>query len=103
MPRASGGAKRHEESETVQSPSGRWINVIGRNKPGAGTPLKPLWPEESKDYPSVKSAVSAAELRSKRFREGDESTSEVLRERAQKMRGFAKGGKVRPQTRYRTD
>lgn len=86
MPRKGTGPARHEESETIQSPSGRWQNVIGRTKPGAGTPLRPNWPEESADYPTVETAVTAAKLRSKRFREGDESTSERLRERAQQMR-----------------
>lgn len=49
----------HEQSETVQRPDGRWINIYGAATPNAGKPL-PGMPE----YPTVGAAVTAAKARS---------------------------------------
>jgi hypothetical protein len=49
----------HEQSETVQLPNGKWVNVYGRETPHAGKVL----PGE-REYGSVDEAVSAAKLRS---------------------------------------
>ena len=49
----------HEQSETVQRPDGKWINVYGRKTPKAGEPL-PGMPA----YDSVDAAVAAAKKRS---------------------------------------
>jgi len=51
---------KHEQSETVQTPDGRWINVYGKNTPQAGQPL----PYEGNSYDTVEEAVEAAERRS---------------------------------------
>lgn len=49
----------HEQSETIQLPSGKWVNVYGRRLPKAGQQL-PGTPE----YDTVEAAVSAAKNRS---------------------------------------
>ena len=52
----------HEQSETVQLPNGKWVNVYGKNTPMAGRRL-PGAPE----YDSVDEAVSAAKKRSEDY------------------------------------
>ena len=49
----------HEQSETVQAPDGRWINVYGRGTQKAGQPLPGL-----PTYGTVDEAVAAAKARS---------------------------------------
>ena len=49
----------HEQSETIQLPNKRWVNVYGRGTPKAGEKL-PGTP----DYPTVEDAVGAARKRS---------------------------------------
>lgn len=49
----------HEQSETIQLPSGRWVNVYGRRTPKAGQPLP-----NSGDFETVEEAVAAAKARS---------------------------------------
>ena len=50
----------HEQSETIQRPDGRWINVYGRSLDKRGKQLP-----GTQDYGSVEEAVSAAKARSK--------------------------------------
>ncbi len=50
----------HEQSETVQDASGKWINVYGRGTRQAGQPLP-----GSRAYDTVDEAVAAAKQRSK--------------------------------------
>jgi hypothetical protein len=54
----------HEQSETIQLPSGRWVNVYGRSVPQAGQQL-PGTP----DFGTMDEAVQAAQLRSEQTRE----------------------------------
>jgi len=49
----------HEQSETVQLPNGRWVNVYGRATAQAGKQLP-----GSSDYATVDEAVAAAKARS---------------------------------------
>jgi hypothetical protein len=49
----------HEQSETIQRPDGKWINVYGRGTPKAGKPLP-----GSGEYPTAVAAVTAAKARS---------------------------------------
>src|SRR3990167_6568170 len=50
----------HEQSETIQLPSGKWINIYGANTPQSGQQL-PGTPQ----YDTVEAAVSAAGSRSR--------------------------------------
>ena len=52
----------HEQSETIQNPSGKWINVYGRKTKNAGKQLP-----DSSEYNTVEEAVSAAKKRSESF------------------------------------
>lgn len=52
----------HEQSETVQDKTGKWINVYGQKTPKAGQQL-PGTPK----YNSVDEAVEAAKKRSESF------------------------------------
>ncbi len=54
----------HEQSETVRSKRG-FRNVYGSQTPLAGKPLPRLYTFERDEYPSIRSAVSAARKRSK--------------------------------------
>jgi len=61
--RSVGGVRlaHHEQSETVQDESGKWVNVYGRNiKDKAGQPL----PYAGNSYDTVEEAVEAAKNRS---------------------------------------
>ncbi|SRR6266513_1724716 len=49
----------HEQSETIQTPEGKWINVYGVGTPQAGQPLP-----NSPEYGTVTEAVAAAKQRS---------------------------------------
>lgn len=49
----------HEQSETVQRPDGKWVNVYGRGLPQAGQPLP-----GTGVYETVEEAVRAARTRS---------------------------------------
>src|SRR3990167_6457380 len=49
----------HEQSETIQRPDGKWINVYGRNTPNAGQQLP-----GTSEFQSVNEAVNAAGARS---------------------------------------
>lgn len=55
----------HEQSETVQLPNGKWINVYGGNTPQRGQKLP-----DSDIYDSMNDAISAAEKRSKAYGRG---------------------------------
>jgi len=66
----------HEQSETVQRPDGKWINVYGRKTRKAGQQL-----EGTSAYDSVKEAVAAAKARSAAGSEDDISMSDALRSR----------------------
>lgn len=62
----------HEESETIQDASGRWINVYGRNIPGKAGQSLPLQHEfERPSYGTTEEAVSAAKMRSQMEDQGD--------------------------------
>lgn len=52
----------HEQSETIQLPNGRWVNVYGRALPSAGQQLP-----GSSDFGTVEDAVMAAKTRSSSF------------------------------------
>lgn len=54
----------HEQSETIQDASGRWINVYGRGTPKAGQPLPSVHDFEQDAYDTVDEAVAAAKKRS---------------------------------------
>lgn len=56
----------HEQSETVQTPDGHWINVYGRGTPKAGQPLP-----GSRPFASSEEAVAAAKSRSENTRTFD--------------------------------
>ena len=60
----------HEQSETRGSGE-RWRNVYGRGTPQSGLPLPPAFGFERNVYPDVKSAESAAALRSLFTREDE--------------------------------
>lgn len=49
----------HEQSETIQTPDGQWINVYGHHTPQAGQPLPGSVP-----YKTMQEAVAAAQQRS---------------------------------------
>lgn len=55
----------HEQSETVQLPSGKWVNVYGRRTPKAGQRL----PGEG-EFDTMAAAVEAAKKRSREARPG---------------------------------
>ena len=57
----------HEQSETVQLPNGRWVNVYGAQTVNAGKQL-PGTPE----YETVEEAVAAARMRSTRQESGQQ-------------------------------
>jgi hypothetical protein len=52
----------HEQSETVQLPNGRWVNVYGKALPSAGMQLP-----NSVDYGSMDEATAAARARSESY------------------------------------
>ena len=61
----------HEQSETIQGPNGRWINVYGRKVKGkAGTQLP-----GTKSYATMEEAVAEAKRRSE-----EEGFAELVRE-----------------------
>lgn len=71
----------HEQSETVQAPSGKWVNVYGRDTAKKGKRL----PQDAtgvghEEYETVEQAVDAAKRRSKQHGVG--------------RRGYAHGGMV---------
>lgn len=85
----------HEQSETVQTREGQWINVYGKGT-ARGLPGKPLEPKyfyESATYPTMEAAVAAAERRS---REPETSGSEPygVDRQAVEPAGPAQGGGV---------
>lgn len=62
----------HEQSNTIQLPNGRWVNVYGKRTPRAGQRLDDL------DYGTVGEAVDAAKARSKSFDHIDFTPDEPL-------------------------
>lgn len=54
----------HEQSETVQTPQGRWINVYGQRTSKAGETLPRKYDFEKEDYGTVQEAERAARKRS---------------------------------------
>ena len=54
----------HEQSETVQRPDGKWINIYGRKTPQAGQPLPLKFPYEREAYDTMEEADRAATRRS---------------------------------------
>jgi hypothetical protein len=54
----------HEQSETIQLPNGRWINVYGKDTATPGRPLPPIYDFEQASYDTLKEAVAAAKRRS---------------------------------------
>ncbi len=77
----------HEQSETTQTPDGRWVNVYGRKTPTAGQPLPLRYPYESESYPTVGTASAAAARRSR-----DEGRQQY--DPAVMPQGYAEGGFV---------
>ena len=58
----------HEQSETIQTKSGKWINVYGRKTKKAGQIL----PGE-REYDTLEEAVEAAKKRSKSYDSAEEA------------------------------
>lgn len=56
---------KHEQSESVQNPFGKWINVFGRKTKKAGEPLPKIYEFEQDEYDTVEQAVKAAKERSR--------------------------------------
>src|SRR6267142_729111 len=54
---------KHERSETIQNPSGQWININGLT----GEQLAPRVPGEQNSYGTINAAEEAARQRSKSF------------------------------------
>jgi len=50
----------HEQSQTIQLPNKRWVNVIG----GTHKVLVPQYPFEAQSYPNLRNALFAAVHRS---------------------------------------
>ena len=74
----------HERSNTIQDPSGRWINVYGQHPDEeypAGVSMGLTIPiEPGVTYPDAAPAVEAAKIRSKMHVPHDEMTlSEMLK------------------------
>ena len=63
----------HEQSETVQLPNGKWINVYGKKTKNAGKKL----PGEI-EHDTVEDAVDAAKKRSKSFNKNDKTRKATL-------------------------
>lgn len=58
----------HEESRTVQTALGKYVNVVGTNRYGEqGKPLKPMFPYEREEYDNLDEAETAADKRSHDF------------------------------------
>lgn len=85
----------HEQSETVQTREGQWVNVYGKGT-ARGLPGKPLEPKyfyESATYPTMEAAVAAAERRSQEPETGGSEPHTVDRQAAEPA-GPAQGGSV---------
>ena len=54
----------HEQTETIQRPNGKWINVYGLRTSTAGRPTPPKFPYERAEYDTLLEAVEAAKRRS---------------------------------------
>jgi hypothetical protein len=97
---AVGGIRmaHHEQSETVQDDSGRWINVYGKKTPQAGQPL----PYKGNSYRTVDEAVAAAKKRS--ADEGDRMRQDKMLEDIDsgKTAPGTLGGASREQRKYLT-
>jgi hypothetical protein len=70
----------HEQSETIRSKTGKWINVYGRDiENGAnGRPLPLLYTFEKPEYDTVKEAEKAARKRSQ-LEDKPEKATRLLR------------------------
>jgi hypothetical protein len=71
----------HEQSETIQRPDGRWVNVYGAKTATPGKPLPPIYDFEQASYDTVAEAVAAAKKRS-----AEESKQEREEEAQQRRR-----------------
>ena len=54
----------HEQSETIQNKSGKWVNIYGKQTPQAGQPLPKRGIYERSEYDTVEEATAAARRRS---------------------------------------
>lgn len=67
----------HEQSETIQTPDGQWVNVYGRATEQAGQPLPLRYDFEQPAYADLTSAELAAILRSRAHGDEEAFTSQV--------------------------
>lgn len=94
----------HEQSETIQRPDGRWINVYGAKTPRAGQQLP-----DTPDFATSEEAVGAAKLRSESYTpppiEADERRdampTQVPPGSAMAVKQYAGGGGVRRRVKAR--
>lgn len=83
----------HEQSESVESSPGTFINIYGRGTSKSGKPLEPLYPWEQPSYKTLQEAVNAAIQRSDAqtrpgFRQTSTSiTDQLIHYLSQIMRG----------------